>query len=230
MWNVQYTRVVGILQLLPGYFRWNDVTSGHQRSRDVISFHVTASYCDLQTCRKWNVQYTRVFGLLYPLPCDFRSNDGTSASLPVILGHVTPFPATLLSPNASYSLEVKCTVYASFRHSTATSRWLPVKWRRFRVTSSHQRSRDVISFNVTASYCELQPCRKWNVQYTRVFGLLQPLTGDFRLNNVTYGSLPVTRGHVKSFSVTWLPSTASYGFVRSEMYSVPEFSTFYIHF
>jgi len=53
------------------------VNSGHLRSRDVISCHVTASYCELQRCRKWNVQYTRVFGLLQPIPGDFRSNHVT---------------------------------------------------------------------------------------------------------------------------------------------------------
>jgi len=60
-------QVFGILQPLPGDFRSNDSLPSHFRSlksRDVISFHVTAYYCELQPCRKWNVQYTRVFGLL----------------------------------------------------------------------------------------------------------------------------------------------------------------------
>jgi len=39
------TREFGPLQPLPGNFRFNDVTSGHLGSRDVISCHVTASYC-----------------------------------------------------------------------------------------------------------------------------------------------------------------------------------------
>jgi len=92
--------------------------------------------------------------------------------------------------------EVKCTVYASFQSSIATSRWLPVKWQHSRVTSGHLRSRDVIYCHVTASSCELRPCRKWNVQYTPVFGLLQPLPGDFWSNVVTSGSLPNTWGHM----------------------------------
>jgi len=91
---------------------------------------------------------------------------------------------------------VKCTVYASIRPSTVTSRWLQVKWRYFRVTSGQLRSHDVISCHATASSCELQPCRKWNVQYTQVFCLLQPLPGDFRSNDVTSGSLVITWGHV----------------------------------
>jgi len=38
----------------------------------------------------------------------------------------------------------------------------------------------------------------------RVFGLLQPLTGDFRPNDVTSASLPVVGGHMTSFPLTWL--------------------------
>jgi len=121
------------------------VTSGHLRPCDVISCHVTASSCELQSCRKWNAQYTRVFGLLRALPGD------------------------------------------------------SVKSHHFRVTSGNLRSRDVISCHVTASSCELEPCKKWNAQYMRDFGLLQPLPGDFRSNPVTSRSLPVTWDHVTSF-------------------------------
>jgi len=63
-WNEQYTRVFDFLQPLSGDFRSNDVTpghSGHLRSHDIISCHVTASFCKLQPCRKWKGQYTRVF-------------------------------------------------------------------------------------------------------------------------------------------------------------------------
>jgi len=77
-------------------------------------------------------------------------------------------------------------------------------------------------------YCELQPCRKWRVQYTRVFGLLQFLPGDFWSNDITTGSLLVTWRHVTTFPVTLLPPTASYSLVGSEMYRVREFSAFYI--
>jgi len=124
-------------------------------------------------------------------------------------GDCLPLRATAL-------YKVKLTVYTTFRPSAATSRWLPAKWRHFWVTSGHLRSRDVISCYVTASPCELQPCRKWNSQYTRVFCLLQPLPGDFRWNDVTSGSLPVTWRHVTSFSVTWRPFPVSYGLVGSE--------------
>jgi len=112
---------------------------------------------------------------------------------------MTSFPVTWLPPTAWYSVVgMKYIVYTSFRPSTATSRWLPVKWRPFQVTFGHPRSRDVISYHVTASYCELQRCRKWNAYYMRVFSLLQPLPGDFRLNDVTSGSFPVTWRHFQS--------------------------------
>jgi len=83
---------------------------------------------------------------------------------------------------------------------------------------------------VTASSCEPQPGRKWNAQYTRVLGLLQPLPGDFRSNDVTSGSLPVSWGHVTSFPVTWLPPAASHSLVGSETHRIREFSTFYSYF
>ena len=61
---------------LPGHFWPLEVT-------DVISCHVTASSCEQQSSRIRNVQYSLVFGLLQPLPVDFRSNDATSGSLSV---------------------------------------------------------------------------------------------------------------------------------------------------
>jgi len=271
---------------LPVKWRHFRVTSGHLRSREVITCHVTASSCNLQDGRKWNVQYTPVFGLLQPLPGYFRSNDATSGSLPITWGHVTSFSVTWLPPPASYSLaggevyslrqfsafyidfqvnsgqitsllghfrspevtwhhflsrdclllratalqEVKCTVYASFRPSTSTSRLIPVKLRHFWVTSGLLRSCDIIFCHVTAFSCELQPCRKWNARYIPVFSLLHPLPGDCRSNDVTFGSLPVTWVHVTSFSVTWLPPPACYSLVGSEMYSIRQFSAFYRHF
>jgi len=98
------------------------------------------------------------------------------------------------------------------------------------VTSGHLSSRDVISCHVTASSCEIQPCRKSNAQYTRAFELLQQLPGNFRSNDVTSGSLPVTWGHVTSFAVTWLPSPASYNPVESQTRGIREFWAFNSHF
>jgi len=197
------------------------VTSGHLRLRDVISCHVTASSCELQPCKKWNAQYTWVFGLLQPLPGNFRSNDVTSRSLPVTGGLVTSFPVTGLPPPASYSL-VKSETHGICEFSAFYSH--------FQVTSGHLRSRDVISCHVTASSSEQQPCRMWNAQYTRVSGLLQQLSCDFRSNDVTSWSLPVPSGHVTSFPVMWLPSHASYSVVGSETHRISEFSAYHSHF
>jgi len=56
----------------------------------------------------------------------------------------------------------------------------------------HYRSPDVvISCRMTSCYCKLHLLGK-NIQLTRVFGLSQPLPNDYRTNNVTSGSLPVT--------------------------------------
>jgi len=46
--------IFGLLQPLPGVFPWNchfQVTSGCARSHDIISCHMTATYCELQRCR-----------------------------------------------------------------------------------------------------------------------------------------------------------------------------------
>jgi len=210
----------GQMTSLPCHFR-------SPEARNIIFCHVIASFCELQLCRKWNLQYTPVFGLVQPLPNDLRSNHDTSGSLPVSRGHVTSFPVTWLPPPASYIL-VRSEMYSICQFSAFNST--------FNVTSGQMTSLPghllspevirVISCRVTASSCELQPCRKWNVQYTRVFGLLQPVPGDFQSNDVTSGSLPVTGGHVTSFPVMCLPSPASCSLVGSEMYSIREFSAF----
>jgi len=232
-------KVYSICQFLALYshlqvvVKWHHfwVTSGHIRSRHVISCHVTASSCELQPCGKWNPPYLPVFGILQLLPGHFRSNDITSGSLPVTGGHVISFPVTWLPPPVSYSL-VGSEIYsvslfsALYRHFQVTSG----KWRHLRVTSGYLKSRDIISCHVTASSCELQPCRKWSVQYMPVFGPLEPLPGDFRSNVFTSGSLPVTWGRVTSFSVTWLNPPASYSLVGSQMCCIYQFSALYSHF
>jgi len=197
------------------------VTSGHLRARDVISCDVTAFSCRLQPCVKWNEQYTQVFVLLQPLPGDFHSNDVTSGSLPVTWGHVTTFPVTWLPPPASYKL-VGSEMYSTRQFSTFHSHFqatsgqmtsLPGHFRSPEVTGRHFLSPDCLLLRVP-------PCKKWNVRYTPVFGLLQPLSGDFRSNDVTSGSLQITWGHVTSFPVTWVPPPAWYSFVGCEMYSI----------
>jgi len=155
--NVPKSRLTGLLQPLPVTSGPMTSLPGHFRScevRDVISFHLTATFRKLQSCRSSNIPKSRHIDLLQPLPGDFRSNDVTSntyghvRSSDVISCHIT-------APPASYSPVVA--QKSTYRPSTATSRWLPVKWRPFRVTSGHVRSRDVISCHVTATSCELQP-------------------------------------------------------------------------
>jgi len=180
------------------WFRSNDVTSGHLRSRDIVSCHVTTSSCELQPCMKSNAQFTPVFGLLQPLPGDFRSNDVTFGSLPLCWSHATSFPVTWLPP-ASYCLVwIQTHSVPQFSAFTSPSRWLPVKWRHFEVTFAQLRSLDAISS-------------------------LQPLPGDFRSNDVTSGSLPVTWGHVTSFPVMWRFPPASYSLVKSQTHSIRQF-------
>jgi len=67
----QFSAFYSHFQVTSGQMTSLGITSGHLRSRDVISCHVTASSCELQHCRKWNVLYSPVFGLLQPLPGDF---------------------------------------------------------------------------------------------------------------------------------------------------------------
>jgi len=182
--NLQYMPVFSPLQRLQvtsgqmtslfGHFRSHELTSRHLLSRNWSS-------CKLQPCRKRNVQYTPVFGFLLLIPGDFQSNYVTSKSLnsnlrsrDMISRHVTASFCELQPCRKSNVPHV------SFRLSTATSRWLPLKWRNFRVTFGHLRSCHVISCHVTAFSCELQPCRRWNVRYMPIFGVPQPLPGNFR--------------------------------------------------
>jgi len=233
-WNVQYTPVVGFVQLLPGDFRSNDVSSGwlsvtwgHVTSFTVTLLPPPVSYSLVSsemysTCEflTFYSHFQATFGQMTSLPGNFQS-------LEVMWRHILSRDGFFLRATALY--EVKCTVYASFLPSIATSMWLPVKLRHFQVTSDHLSSHDVIFCHVTASLCELQPCRKWSVQYMGVFGLLHPLPGHFRSNDISFVSLQVTWGHVTSLPVTWLPPPASYSFVGSEVHSIREFLA-YSHF
>ena len=88
------------------------------------------------------------------------------------------------------------------------------------VTFGHVGSRDVISCRVSATSCKLQPCRSSSVPKTWLIGLLLPLPGHFRSNDVTSWSLPVTWGHVRVFPVTSLPTPVSYNPVGSS--NIPE--------
>jgi len=205
------------------------VTSVHLRSSD-ISCYVTATSFELQPCRKSNEQYTPVFGLLQPLPGDFRSNDVTSGSLPVTWGDVTSFCHVTAS-----SCEVQPCRKWNARYAPVFSLLQPLQVTSGQMTSlpGHFRSSEVTSRLFLSCDCllpNLQTCRKWNTLYMPVFGLLQPLPGDFRSNDVTSRPLPVTWGHLLSFPVTWRPPPASYCFVRRQTHCICQFSAFYSHF
>jgi len=175
------------------------VISGHVRSRDVIFRHVTATLFELQPCRSSNVPKTRLIGLLQPLVV----SSGQMTSLP---GHFRSGEITwhhFLSRDCHFLrvkalLELKRSQNSTYRPSTATSSWFPVKWHPVRVTFGHARSRDIISCHVTATSGELQPFRSSYVPKTRLIGLLQPLG----VNSGQMTSLPVSWGHVTSFPVT----------------------------
>jgi len=200
--NAQYKRVFGLLQPIPG----DSVKWRHFRSPKVMWCHFLSR--DRLLLRATGLVRSQTPSILEFLA--FYSHfQVTSGSLPVTRGHSRHFLSRDCLLLRASLVEVKRTVYASFWPSTATSRWLPVKWRHFPVTSGHQRWRDIICCDVTASSCELPPSKKSNAHCTWVVGLLQPLPGNFSLNDVNCGSLPVTRGHVMSFPATWLPPPAS---------------------
>jgi len=196
---------------LPCKWRHFRVISGHVRSRDIFC-RVTASSCELQLYRKWHVRYTWVFGLLQPLPGDFRSNDFTFGSLPVTWGNVTA-SSCKLHPCRKWNVQYM-RVFGLLQRPQVTSG---------QITSlpSHLLSPEVTwlhILSVTASACELLPCRKWNVQYTRVLAFYS----HFQLTSGQITSLPVTWGHVTSFPVTLLPPPVSYSLVGSKMCSIRE--------
>jgi len=61
---------------------------------------------------------------------------------------------------------------------------------------------------VTATSCELQPCRSSNVPKTWLTGFLQPLPGDFQSNDVTsghVGSHKLISCHVTTTSCEFQP-------------------------
>jgi len=169
------------------------VTWGHVMSIAVTWLPLRASYSPVAAESYAKPQLSTFYSHSRVLPvkwCHFRS-------LPVTWGHVTSFPVTWLPSPATYSpVGAEVMQNPSFWHSTTTpgdfwwnhvtSRWL----------------RDIISCQVTATSCKLQPCRSSNLHKTRVFGLLQPLPGDFQWNDVPSGSFPVTWSHVTSFPVT----------------------------
>jgi len=170
-----------------------------------------------------------VFGPLQLLPSDFRSNDVTSASLPVTWGHMTSFAVTWLFPTASYRL-IGGEMYSICHFSAHYSRFqvTSVKSRHFWVASSHLRSPE--SFPTTW----LPPPESYSLVGSEMYSnaSFRPSTATsrwLRSNDVTFGSLLVTWGYVTSFPAMWLPPPGSYSLVLN-MYSIRHFSALYSHF
>jgi len=207
--------------------RSKDVTSGslpvtwdHVTSFSVTWLSPPASYSLVGSV----THSIREFSAFYS---QFQVTSGQMMSLPVTWGHVTSFTLTWLPACASYSIAGSET--HSIREFSGFYSHFQVTSGQMTSLSGHFRSPEVtwLHFLSRVSLCELQPCRKWDVQYTRLFGPLYPLPGDFRSNDVPSGSLPVTCGHVTSFPVTWLPPPASYSLVGSETHRIHEFMAFY---
>ena len=177
-----------------------------------LSCHATASSYEPQPCRKWNAQYTQVFGLLQPLSGEFLSNDVTSGSLPVTWGHVMSFPVTWLPPPASHSLVGR---------ETHSIREFSAFYSYFQVTSGQMTSLPGHFRSPQVTWCHLA--------YTS-FRPSTATSGHIRSNDVTSGWLPVTWGNVTSFPVTWRPPLTSHSLVGSETHSIRDFSAFYSHF
>jgi len=85
---------------------------------------------------------------------------------------------------------------------------LPGDFRSNDVTSGDGGPREVISCHVCATSCELQLCRSSNEPKTCLIGILEPLSGNFRSNHVTSGSLTVTWRHFLSRDCHLLQVTA----------------------
>ena len=122
-----------------------------------------------------------------------------------------------LSSNAT-----KLRAFAFYSHSQVTSG----QSTSLKGDSSHVRSRDVISCHVNATSCELQPCKISIVPKTQVFVLLQPLPGDIRSNDVTFGHLrshDVISCHVNA-SCKLQPCRSS-NVPKTQLFNVPSTAT-----
>jgi len=145
-------------------------------SRDVISSQgppPTASY----SLVKNEMHRIREFSAFYS---HFQVTSGQTTSLPVLpvtRGMWSHF-VTWLPPTVSYTF-VGSEMYSIFEFLAFCSHFQVTsgKITSFLVTFGILKSRDALSCHMTASYCKLQPCTKWNVQNMRVYALLQPLPG-----------------------------------------------------
>jgi len=194
----------GQMTSLPGHFRSPEVTWRHFLSCDGLLLRATALW--EVKCRVKSRHYRVNFGHLRS-----RGNN-----------------VTWLPPPASYSLVGSkiCTVYASLLLSTATSRWLPIEWRHFRITSGHLTSFPVLWLPPPASYSlvgsEMYSKRKFSDFRTQFLVTSDQMT-----------SLPGHFGHLRSPYVISCHVTASYcGLLPSRQWNVQytRLFAFYSHF
>ena len=182
---------------------------------------------------------------LYELKCTqnltYRPSPATSRWLPVNWHH------SLVTSNHKRSRHViSCHVTATFcdlqpsRSSNVLKTWLvrllqppPGDFRSNDVTSGSLPTREVTRRHFLSCDSDLlRVTALLELKHTQhlTSGLVQQLPGDFRSNDVTSESLPVTWAHVTTFPVTWLPPPASYSLVGNEMYSICQFSALYSYF
>jgi len=188
------------------------VTSGeitslphHFRSRDILSCHMTATAAS----------YSPVGAQTYPKPkfLAFYSH------FLVISGQMTSFPGHFrsrevtwrhflsrdwTSPVSYFLWDFKRIQNANSMPSTATSRWLLVKWSHFRVSFCHVWSHDVIYCCVTATSRKLQPCRSSTYPKTSS----GPSTATSCWLPVKLCHFRVTSGHMRSRNVILCHVTA----------------------
>jgi len=124
--NAPKTHVFHLLQPLPGDFRSNDVSSGILLLTWRLSYHVTATSCELQPCRSSNIPQTRLVGLLQPLQ--------------VISGQMTSLPGHFRSREVTrrHFLSRDCHLlrgYSPVGAQTYPKLWFSTLYRHFLVTS-----------------------------------------------------------------------------------------------
>jgi len=161
--NAPKTRPFGPLQPPPGDFSSNDFTSRSLfvTRGDVTSFPAMwlpppASYSLVGSQTPQRRQLAALYGQFQVISSKITSVTGHFRSLEVLWHY---FCHVTASSGEQHPCRKSNTPKMPVLPSTATSTCLPIKWRHFQVTSGHPRSRNVVSCHVTASSCELQPCR-----------------------------------------------------------------------
>jgi len=147
MYNIPHFQVTSVqMTSLPGQFRSAEVTWRYFPSRDS-----PASY-SLVWSEMYSIRMFLAFYIQYQgISCQMTSPSG-HFRLPQVTWHRFPSRDCLLLWATAW-WEVKCTVYASFRTSPATSRRLWVKWCHFRspaVTWRHFLLHDCLLIPATA--------------------------------------------------------------------------------